>query len=106
MCEPWGLDRDGGARRLDGMQKSGGIQASVSTNFSGEVPYYLRITHDPTANKITFWTRVTSAAWAPFGSVGASLAVDNIAIDLGAGTYVAVSAPGTAKFDSFAMNCP
>jgi PKD repeat protein len=89
--------------RLYFSQAVGGARSSTNITYSATAHRFWRIRHDPAANTIVFETSADRVSWVAQRSVTRQLAITAIKVELTAGTWQPLSAPGTAIFDNFRL---
>jgi hypothetical protein len=80
-----------------------GVKNSVSITYNAAQHHYWRIRHNSGSDSITFETSGDGTSWTVQRTVPRQLAIAAMHLELDAGTYEAVSAPGIAIFDNFRL---
>jgi PKD repeat protein len=89
--------------RLYFTQVVAGARTETSVVYNATTHRFWRIRHDPVANTIVFETSADRNSWTTQRTVTRQLAITALKIELTAGTWQAVSAPGKAIFENFRL---
>src|SRR2546423_3255431 len=84
-------------------QDVGGIKTFVVVPYDATQHKWLRLRHDPATDSVVWETSPDNASWTVRRTEARQLPITSLNIELLAGTYQAVSAPGTAVFDNFVL---
>jgi chitodextrinase len=84
-------------------QVVGRVRSSTSVAYSATAHRFWRIRHDAAGDTMVFETSADRVTWTTQRSVARQLAITALKVELSAGTWQAVSTPGTAIFDSFRL---
>jgi len=102
-----GMDSDNWYRTLvfDGrlyfQDKVNGVKSSADLAYDASLHHFWRIRHDAASDAIVFETSGDGQAWTAQRTIARKMPITNLRVELDAGTYAAMSAPGTAIFDNF-----
>jgi hypothetical protein len=91
------------AGRLYFAQVVAGVRSQPSIDYNGSTHRFWRIRHDGATDTIRFETSRDGTTWTTQRSVPRQLPLTAMQIELGAGTWEAVNAPGKAIFDNFKL---
>src|SRR5947209_7109210 len=84
-------------------QNVGGSKTYVVVPYDATQHKWLRLRHDPATDSVVWETSADNASWTVQRTEARQLPITSLSIGLMAGTYQAVSAPGTAIFDNFVL---
>jgi glucose/arabinose dehydrogenase len=79
------------------------MRSTTSIGYNATQHRFWRIRHDPSTDSIVFETSPDSQAWTIRRTVVRQLAITSMKVEIGAGTWEALSTPGTAIFDNFKL---
>jgi DNA-binding beta-propeller fold protein YncE len=80
-----------------------GVRTEVSVSYSPSTHRFWRIRHDAASDTILFQTSSNGQSWTTWRTVPRQLALTAMKVELSAGTWKSVSAPGKAIFDNLAV---
>lgn len=85
----------------------GGVKNSTNITYNATLHRYWRIQHNAGTDTVDFLTSSDGVTWTTQRSgVARQISINAIRLELDAGTYESVSAPGTAIFDDFTLEQP
>jgi hypothetical protein len=80
-----------------------GVRTSTKVPYNPAQHRFWRIRHDAAADRILFETSADRATWTTRRAVARQLPITALKVELSAGTWEPISAPGTAIFDNFRL---
>ncbi|MDQ3920263.1 MAG: hypothetical protein M3348_17505 [Acidobacteriota bacterium] len=84
----------------------GGVKNTSSITYNAAQHQYWRIRHDTASDTILFETSADAVNWTTRRTIARNLSITALQMELDAGTFEPVSAPGTAVFDNFRFERP
>jgi hypothetical protein len=84
----------------------GGVKNTSSITYNAAQYQYWRIRHDTASDTILFETSADGVNWTTRRTIARNLSITAVQMELDAGTFEPVSAPGTAVFDNFRFERP
>jgi hypothetical protein len=80
-----------------------GVRTGVRVPYDAVLHKIWRIRHDQTADTIVFETSANGTNWHAQRTIARQMAITSMRAEVSAGTWRAVTAPGTAIFDNFRL---
>jgi hypothetical protein len=84
-------------------EKINGAKTSTNITYDAVQHRFWRFRHDQAADQLVFETSADGTVWTTRRSVARQLTLTAVRVELGAGTWGYVSAPGKAIFDNFML---